>query len=49
MGVQRRNNEKGKGGRTNLNEGNTVWERLEGAAGFQPMGHVFQGWEVPDQ
>ena len=48
-GVQRRNNEEGKGGRTNLNEGNAVWERLEGAAGLQPMGRVFQVWEAPNQ
>ena len=47
--VQRRDNEEGKDGRTNLNKGNTVWGRLEGAAGLQPMGRVFQGWEAPDQ
>ena len=48
-GVQRRNSKKGKGGRTNLNGGNTVWGRLEGAAGLQPMGRVFQSWEAPNQ
>ena len=48
-GVQIMNNEEGNGGRTNLNEGNTVWGRLEGAAGLQPMGHVFPVWEAPNQ